>query len=410
MGTITQEIDRINGGKNSIIESTNVKLEAQGSQPIPANTKIDEISPYIDAIQQGGGQENLFMQSTDLSYMFYNKGLTNSKNLDGLRRFSQNNIVAVNNTFRNASYQNETNYNKCLEYIRKILTNTTLTDMSYVLYNFKTPLYYSAPQEIPLLDLSNLDISGSAAFAFTDAFTDTYNKYCYLKIKFKKDCFKNCTNVEHLLQQNGKNARNITIILEDNEFDISKSTYCSYFIQGFNGQIEDFNGNITNILNFKMIQTRTYALGYAFENCINLERINFDNTLKCSSFQNIFNGCTNLKSVTGLNFEGNTNTSLAPFGNNVLSNFGELGIINGSTLGTRNSINLNIKAIWNADKSTVRDGQTIEYWYEKFANALGNKIATGTQTITINSTLYNSLSQAQIELITNKGYALASAT
>lgn len=409
MGTITQEIDRINGGKNSIIESTNVKLEAQGSQLIPANTKIDEISPYIDAIQQGGGQESLFMQSTDLSYMFYSKGLSDSKNFDGLKRFSQNNVTVVYSTFRSAKCSNTTNYNKCLEYISKIFTNTTLTNMSYALYDFVTPLYYPQPQEIPLLDLSNLDISGSAAYAFAYAFTNTYNSDRYLKIKFKKDCFKKCTNVEHLLQQEGKNAKNITIVLENNEFDISNSSYCGYFMQGFNGQIEDFNGNITNILNFKMKQTSTYTLGYSFEKCINLERINFDNTLKCISFQNTFKECTNLKSVTGLNFEGNTNTTTTPFGNTVLDYFGELGIINGSTLGTKNSLNLDISVIWNADKSTIRDGQTIEYWYEKFANALGNKAATRRQTITINSALYNSLTQAQIELITNKGYGLASA-
>lgn len=409
MGTITQEIDRINGGKNSIIESTNIKLEAQGSQPIPANTKIDEISPYIDAIQQGG-EENLFMQSTDLTYMFYFKDLTDSKNFDGLKRFSQNNVTVVYDTFRSANYQNQEDYDKCLEYISKILTNTTLTDMSYALYGFVAPTYLTPPQEVPLLDLSNLNISGSALSAFAYAFTSTSNSNRYLKIKFKKDCFKNCTNVERLFQQDSNNATNITIILEDNEFDISNSTFYSYFMQGFNGQIEDFNGNITNILNLKLRQTgTTFGLGYVFTNCINLERVNFDNTLKCSSFQNMLSRCTNLKSVTGLNFGSNNYTNLNPFGDTVLNYFGELGIINGSTLGTKNSVNLDLHVIWNANKSTVRDGQTIEYWYEKFANALGNKAATGTQTITISSALYNSLTKAQIELITNKGYILASA-
>lgn len=403
MGTITQEIDRINSGKNSIIESTNTKLEAQGSQPIPANTKIDEISPYIDAIQQGG-QENAFFQKTNLDYTFYYSDLTEHGNFEALKRLSQNNITSLKNTFTYASYTQQADFDECLEYIRKTLTNMQLDNISGVLSYFLIYSSNTIPQDIPILDLTdlNLNLNCSAENAFS-YFLRYSNRY--LKVKFKKDTFNKCNTVSNIFA----NINNgLTLIIENNELDFSNSGDCSSIFKSFNGIIEDFNGNSNKIINIKLNQSRAYSLYSAF-NASNFERINFDDTKKCNYYSSAFNYCNSLKSITGLDFSGLTSTPIRAFDGGTYTNFGELGIINGSTLGKALPQKLEINRIWNADKSTVRDGQTIEYWYEKFANALGNSETNGTQTITISSALYNSLTQAQIELITNKGYMLASA-
>lgn len=399
MPTMKQKVDRIEAARQAQIAAVNTKDETAN---LPLDTSIEDIAPAILAIPTGG-QENLFLTETDLKYMFYNRNLADSKVLDGLKRFSQNNVTNVLHTFSYAVCTNKVIYPEVLEYIKDILTNTTITEMRNLFESFESPSYSTAPQEIPFLDLSNLNITGYADNAFKNAFTSANN---YIKIKFKKDSFKNCHSLPYIFQYLGINA---ILILEDNELDISTSTNNSNMFNNFKGYIEDYNGNISYSINLKMNQSSGYSLSNAFGST-NFERINFDNTLKCNSFQNAFSQSTNLKSITGLNFSSvSTSGSFNPFGNTALNYFGELEIINGSTLGTLNNRILDIHAIWKDNKSAIRDGQTIEYWYEKFANALGNKAATGTQTITISSALYNSLTQAQIELITNKGYILASA-
>lgn len=66
MGTIAQELTRINTAKTNIKTS----IEAKGVQ-VPSNALISTYSDYIDQIQTGGGGTNL-EEYTDARYLFYN--------------------------------------------------------------------------------------------------------------------------------------------------------------------------------------------------------------------------------------------------------------------------------------------------------------------------------------------------
>ena len=54
MSTLNGEITRIANGKSALVTSINTKLTAQGSSTIPAGTKIDGLSTYVDSLQIGG--------------------------------------------------------------------------------------------------------------------------------------------------------------------------------------------------------------------------------------------------------------------------------------------------------------------------------------------------------------------
>lgn len=72
MGTIAQEITRIEGGKSGVRTSVNAILQAQGSPQIPANATIDQYEPYIQTIQQGGS--GVTIPNFDNSNMLFDHG------------------------------------------------------------------------------------------------------------------------------------------------------------------------------------------------------------------------------------------------------------------------------------------------------------------------------------------------
>lgn len=83
MGTIAQEITRINTAKSNIKTS----IEAKGVQ-VPSDALISTYSGYIDQIQTGGGGTNL-EEFTDARYLFY-KGRFYSNESDLFSKFVGN--------------------------------------------------------------------------------------------------------------------------------------------------------------------------------------------------------------------------------------------------------------------------------------------------------------------------------
>lgn len=74
---------------------------------------------------------------------------------------------------------------------------------------------------------------------------------------------------------------------------------------------------------------------------------------------------------------------------------------------------LNITRIWQASADTVADsdtGETVGDFYEAFANSIGANTSGKTRTIRLYTTLYNSLTDEQKALLTDKGYTLSYGT
>ena len=395
MPTMKQKVDRIEVARQNIITSINNK-----GVVVASDAGIETLAGKVDDIQQGGGQENEFMTSTDLSYMFYYKNLNDSKNKAGIQRFAQNNITKVSHTFEGASDTDVTDTD-IITYLSQLLNKTTITDAEYALSRFSP---YNSNIYNKTLDLSNMKINGSVAYMFQSAGGNNGT----LKVKLRSDAFDLATNCSYLFSSA---YAGLQVQLNEPKLYFRNTTNMQHALRmNSTYAFKDYNDDPITELDVYFNPNNTYGMGYLFSGMKGVQRLHLHNTEKCTSFTDAFNAY-DLKSIDGIDFSGMTTvgnifgTSSGRFGN-----LGEFGIVNGSNLGQAPVNNgLNLKVIWRGNKSTIIDGQTIEYWYEKFANALGNAAING-QTITIYTALYNSLTQAQKELITDKGYALVSAS
>lgn len=416
MGTVSQELTRIQGGKSSIRTSTNAKLQSQGIE-IPENATIDEYSAYIDQIQTGGGAENDFLKSTDISHVFQEKR-NNVKAIAGIKRFSQNSITNLNYTFdhfEDYGYDSEAgeNIDAANDYIQTMIRNNPNASKDHILGSYCNIDSNQPPKTI---DLTGVVLGGNCNYAFYNIGQTAVGNDNLLTIKVDKDTFKNATNVDYLFA----NITRSKVIIVGKRLNLS-SSISEIFKNTQGTRLIDEDGNIIKNLTIGLYNNNDIRLYYFADFASSykrLERVNFDiHNAKITSatymFAGYYGSASNpspLKSITGLDLSNCTSLSYffqeATGTNYRYTQLGELGIVTGSTLRT----NFNIKNIWYGTKDTVIDGQTVEYWYEKFANALGQKTVTSNVTITINTTLYNSLTQAQIELITDKGYNLAYAS
>lgn len=84
MGTIAQEITRIQGAKSDLKTS----IINKGVQ-VPSNALIDDYASYVDQIQQGGGG-NIF-DEVDFNYLFYKKRFLSK--LDDVYNSSRGNMT-----------------------------------------------------------------------------------------------------------------------------------------------------------------------------------------------------------------------------------------------------------------------------------------------------------------------------
>lgn len=402
MSTIAGEITRIQGAKSDLATSI-----ANKGVTVPVATKIDGYAALVDQIQQGG-QENPFLTETDLAYMFDYRQSSDDKIIAGIRRMSQNNITNLQNCFQqfndNRVSTVPADAGVVIGYIQSMIRNNPSVDMSYMLSNFKFP-DVSAYDFV--LDLSEIQLSNTTRNMFY--YTGTSGaQNAKLVILIDKDTFANSTSCQSLFQYG---YQGIYLKNKDNKICVGGSMQTAFqyayvkFLDVNNTEIKELTFEAENSLSFQG----------AFSSCYTpLERLNFINGDNITNYSGMLTNMYSMKSVTGLDFtniDGTANGNMFnTSGSTYFDDFGELGFVNGSTFKSNRSVNFNISRIWHGVTSDIRDGQTIGYWYEKFANALGTKTSTNTHTITINTTLYNSLTAAQKELITDKGYVLASAS
>lgn len=71
MSTLNGEITRIANGADNLRTSINAKLTEQGSNTMPANTKIDGFSPYVDSLEIGGSLDPLYIDGRRFFYRGY---------------------------------------------------------------------------------------------------------------------------------------------------------------------------------------------------------------------------------------------------------------------------------------------------------------------------------------------------
>jgi len=406
--SIATEIQRIQGAKSDLAVSITNK-----GVTVPATTKIDGYAALVDQIQQGGGTENEFLTETDISYMFDYRNSTDDKIIAGIQRFTQNQLTTLNHCFY---YFNDNRFEtvpadmtKCIGLIKQLIENNESAAMSYLLSYFTFPKDgYTA-----VLDLSGIELTDDCDYMFEHIGSRvTSDGTSSLIIKCDKNTFKQATSAMYLFAYTN---RSVSLQLIDDELDFTTMNFGHLFDSANRLTFLDMQGNELKEISIDFSESSSNtSLANIFTGCTQLERIHIKSNNKITNLNGAFFGCFNLKSIDGLDFSKINSTSnynlFNTSGSTYFDELGEVGIVSGCTLGDRTSANLNLSRIWHATADTVRDGQTIGYWYEKFANALENKAISGTQTITINTTLYNSLTQAQKELITNKGYVLASAS
>lgn len=397
MSTIAQEITRIQGGVNDVWDY----CEDNGVI-IPAGTTVDEARTYLDRIPHGGS-ENAFMTLTDLTGLFSYKTFDNQNEYkEGLTRFSQNAITNLYYAFY-LSVDSNLNNSDILDKISQVAGKNTITDFRYAFNKFSNS---NDAQYNKTLDLSALRVNGRANYGFQSL----GNNYGILKLKLNSETFKNSTNVQYLFDAL-KNS--VKLQLNTNELHLEKATGIQHLFSDTPNvsKITDYNGNDYNTINL-YLRPNGCAGDSAFQNCGMFEYVNIiDNGAYINSVSNFTYNSQSLKGITGLDFSHISGTNIFAGNGSALTNFGELGIKNGTTIGLPTTVisDLVIKKIWVGNVNDIRDGQTIGYWYEKFANSIGTMTGTGTHRITINTTLYNSLTAAQIALITDKGYTLAHA-
>ena len=401
MGTIAQEISRIQGAKSDLATSITNK-----GVTVPAATKIDGYAALVDQIQQGGGQENPFLTETDLSYMFDYRKSSDAKIIAGIQRMSQNNITNMSRSF---DHFNDDDPNEdILALIQNMIIAYPNADKSYMLNYYTVNENYSGT-----LNISTAALGGSMSHfmyrLFGGSIVGGHNRK--IDIVIGNNTFSNVTDLSFCFSEIISNE-DCYLKLTGNRLNINCN--CNYMFSETDG-LYFINNNDEDIYDLTVDfsgASSTLTATNMFYNYDQFNSVNIVGGNKVSDYTNMFRNCYTIVGVTGVDFSnisGASNGNLFnTSGSTYYDDLGEFGIVNGSAL-RNGTMTLNLSKIWHGTTSATRDGQTIGYWYEKFANALGNKVYSGTQTITINTTLYNSLTPAQIALITDKGYTLAHA-
>lgn len=308
MGTIAQEITRIQGAKSDLKTS----IINKGVQ-VPSNALIDDYASYVDQIQQGGGGGNPF-DNCNFSYLIMN--------------------IASSNTLFNGRF----------------LDN--LDD-----------IYNSVQSGIPWCDFQHFS-SG------VNTTTEKIQKILKIAEKFMNDDRSNL-RCDYMFQY--------------------MSTTDSNEVLKFKPTI-----NLTHTINF------SYAFQYlGFRNTANNKfkmEIDFDNVSATGyTYTNAFDvqGDRAEIKIFNLPIDKLQGSGTLTFGMSTSGAIKEITVKNGIT--TTNIRSLNFRYV----------DMALDKWINLF-NSFGSTSVSNV-TVTIPSAIYNQLTSAQKEIITDKGYLLASA-
>ena len=154
---------------------------------------------------------------------------------------------------------------------------------------------------------------------------------------------------------------------------------------------------------------------FMFYNCSKLTDIdisNFDMT-KVTSVHNIFASCSRLLKLRIPSIpKCDSNINIFDLSNEKCNDFQ---FVNNGTFGnnsTSSSSTFSLVYIWRGSADAIATGhdKTNGFFYEAFANSIGENTSGKTRTIKLYTTLYNSLTDEQKALLTDKGYTISYGT
>ena len=158
------------------------------------------------------------------------------------------------------------------------------------------------------------------------------------------------------------------------------------------------------------------SLSYTFYNCAKLKEIDLStlNLIKCDNIYYAFGYCSELLKLRLPDIPKSSSSSIQMF-NVVCSKCNDFQFANGGTFGnksTSSSLTLSLVYIWRGSADAIATGhdKTNGYFYEAFANSIGENTSGKTRNIKLYTTLYNSLTDEQKALLTDKGYTLSYGT
>ena len=157
-------------------------------------------------------------------------------------------------------------------------------------------------------------------------------------------------------------------------------------------------------------------LSFTFYNCSKLKEIDLStlNLIKCDNISYAFGYCSGLLKLR-LPDIPKSSSSLIQMFNVACSKCNDFKFVNGGTFGnksTSSSLTLSLVDIWRGSADAIATGhdKTNGFFYEAFANSIGENTSGKTRTIKLYTTLYNSLTDEQKALLTDKGYTLSYGT
>lgn len=158
------------------------------------------------------------------------------------------------------------------------------------------------------------------------------------------------------------------------------------------------------------------TMSYMFYSCSKLKEFDLSmfNLNNCDNIIYMFAGCASLLKLRLPDIPESSSSSIQML-NSACSKCNDFQFVNGGTFGnnsTSKSLTLSLVYIWKGETNAIATGhdKTNGYFYEAFANSIGENTSGKTRTIKLYTTLYNSLSDEQKALLTDKGYTLSYGT
>ena len=467
MGTIAQEITRIQGAKSDLKTS----IENKGVQ-VPSNALIDDYADYVDQITGGGG----ITEINDLKYMF----------CGGARLDIYSDIMNIAN-------RNITDFTSFLQEAAIDLDNVDLSVFPETLN--LTNFLCNAPNSYGILNIKNKKIIGNDILLGKNTSGD-HNDYSNIIIDLENSEItpkgkyfisggtgtnsKDRSHYVHLknLQGNIINFKWGTllkeVIIDDDILDLSNLNFLesSFDYSNYPYFLEDVcakNIILPNITNISSGQYYDYLYEYMYKSLLTVEQLTLPQTFGYSTqtsaitntvlFDKFQKDVTDPAKMFEIDMEeyfpvqflnrlaptsnlfGNVNEYriseryggprgfinvhltnsgqyVRPFGTgstNIYNDVCRFNLKNGTTWASNtyaNTCSLYLAYLWRGNASSIPDrdieGKTTEEYFVEFLNSLGENTSGYTRNIRIYSGLYNTISQETKQIAIDKGYTLVS--
>lgn len=303
-----------------------------------------------------------------------------------------------------------------------ILNDTTLTNIANAIRNKNGETNTYLPSEMPqkILDIQSGGGGYNVEFAYANGDSTSVNK-------FNTEFDENVTyNLKNFLSNykyysepvtNGKkikisNANSmfyggskgmaVTYNFDVSGFDMSKCFDISHMFRECSA--------ISNIVGYENWDTKNIReLTYLFYGCSSIKELdlsnwNLDNLITISGSN--FDYCSSLTKLILPDLPKLSSTSIFSGYASRIPAISDFRFKDGCTFcrDMKSDVSLNLTCIWQGKTDTIKSK------YENFANSIGENTTAYTRTIKLYTTLYNSLTDEQKAILTDKGYTITYGT